>query len=278
MSDVLDLRDYFDILIRRWRVVLAMPALAAIAAALVTFAIKPTYEATAAIALAPSTVSISLANQLPPYYLVVDSPRRLPTAYTPAYYIAILNGAEVVNAAAPRAEVLITSDGSDRSLIRITARGGDPQQVADTANRYAQAGAARIQQLLIPSDAEVVAAKKQFDAAEQAIVKFAQDNSLDYDLAKFRAAPLAVPAEKKLELARLMRERDIAESVYQEFARDLQRGAILANNAYRPSIIAAPVPTAPIAPRFAQNVLMGAAFGLLLGILAAFALDFLARR
>ena len=68
MPNEIDLRDSIDLLIRRWKFVLAMPILAALAAALVTFAIKPAYQATAALALAPSTVSISLANQLPPYY------------------------------------------------------------------------------------------------------------------------------------------------------------------------------------------------------------------
>ncbi len=275
MPNEIDLRDYLDALIRRWQFVLAMPILAMLAAALVTLALKPTYEATATLALAPSTVSISLANQLPPYYLMVDSPRNLPTAYTPTYYIAILKGADVVSAAQPRAAVTISADGNDRSLLQITARGDDPKQVADTANTYAQVGAQRIQRLLEPSGEDVAVAKRKLDAAQQALDKFLQDNKIvDYD----PTAPPALAADKRRELTQLSRERDLAESVYLDFARELAKSAILAESTLRPTTIPAPVPTAPVAPKLIQSLLIGGAFGLLLGLVGAFALEYFSER
>ncbi len=274
MTNAIDLRDYFDALIRHWRIVVAMPILALIAAALATFALQPTYEATATLALAPSTISISLANQLPPYYLMVDSPRHLPTAYTPTYYIAILKGTDVVNAAQPRAPITLAPDSNDRSLIQITARGETPQQVAAAANAYAQAGAQRIQQLLAPSGAEVTAAKQQLDAAQQALDNFLQDNRLtDYD----PASSSGLSPDKRKELTQLARARDLAESVYLDFAREDAKNAILAR-ALRPTIIPAPAPTAPITPKLFPNLLIGAAFGLLIGIVGAFALEYVAAR
>lgn len=276
-EDTLDLREYFDVLIRRWKFVLAMPILAALAAALVSFAMKPTYEATAVIALSPTTLSVPTNGQAPPYYLMVDSPRLLPTAYTPAYYIALLEGDDVVKQAAPQAAVTIVSDSNDKSLIEITARGGDPKQVAATANTYAQAGTARIQQQLMPGGEDAAVAQKKLDAADQALARFSQDNGLgDYNLAKLRAAP-ALPGDKQLELARLLRDRDVAESVYLDFARRLEQSQILAGTAYSPQVISAPVPVAPVSPKLAQNILIGAAFGLLVGILGAFALEYVSR-
>jgi uncharacterized protein involved in exopolysaccharide biosynthesis len=270
-----DIRVYFDVLIRRWQIIIAMPILAVIAAALATLAIKPTFEATATIALAPTTVSVSLSNLLPPYYLTVSDPRNLPIAFTPTYYIAILNGADVVSAAQPRAAITVSGDGNDRALLHISARGGDANLVAEAANSYAQAGTSRITQLLQPTGGEAEAAKQKLQAAEQAIVKYASDNGIDYDPSGMRETP-QLPRGKELQFQALQRDRDIAEAVYLDFARELERTTILANNAYRPILIPAIVPTAPVSPKFAQNILFGAAFGLLIGIIGAFGIELVA--
>ena len=272
MPNEIDLRDYFDILIRRWKFIIGMVVLAVLAAALVTFALKPTYQATATIALAPSTVSISLANQLPPYYLMVDSPRRLPTAYTPAYYIAILQGADVLSAVSPRADFSVAADGNDRALLRITATGGDAQNVAAAANSFARAGAKRLQQLIVPNGDDVALAQTKFDDAQRALDKFLLDNKIS-DL---EAALNALAPEKRQTLVQLARARDLAESVYLDFAREFAKSEILADSALRPTVVPANVPTVPVSPRLTPNLLMGAAFGLLLGIVGAFVLEFLA--
>lgn len=277
MDSEINFRAFLDVLIRRWYVVVAMPLLAMLAAALVTFALKPTYEATATIALAPTTVSISLANQLPPYYLMVSDPRRLPTAYTPTYYIAILKGADVVNAANPQAAITLAPDGNDRALLHITARGDDSKRVTDTANAYARAGIARIQQLVQPTGEEATAARKRLDDAENALGIFARENNFSYDPTA-PDVPSNLPRPKILEFQQLLRERDIAESVYLDFAREFERATILANAAYRPTMIAAAAPTIPVAPRLVPNVLIGATFGLLIGLLGAFVLELFARR
>lgn len=269
------LRFYLDVLIRRWYIVVAMPLLALLAAALVTFTIKPTYEATATIALAPSTVALSLSNLLPPYYLMVDEPRHLPTAYTPAYYIALLNGADVARAANAQAAISLASDSNDRSLIRVTARGDDPQRVADAANSYARAGIARIQQLLQPSGDDVVAARQRLDDAENALITFARDNNFSYDPAE--QMPTNLPRAKMSEFQHLLRARDVAESVYLDFAREYEKRLILTTTTYRPTLIEATVPTAPIAPKLASNLIIAAAFGLLIGLLGAFTLELLRR-
>ena len=160
MNDQIDLGDYVDLMIRRWKIIVAMPILAVIAATLVSLATRPTYEATAIIALSPATLSVPTSNQAPPYYLMVDSPQRLPVTHSPAYYIDILRSSEVATKVAPA--VTITSDSGDKSLIDITASGSDSKEVQATANMYVQVGAARIQQILLPSDADVVAAAEEY--------------------------------------------------------------------------------------------------------------------
>jgi capsular polysaccharide biosynthesis protein len=277
MNTETNFRKYLDVLIRRWQIVVAMPLLAILAAALVTLALKPTYETTATIALAPTTVSISLANQLPPYYLMVNDPRRLPTAYTPTYYVAILKGADVVDAAKPQAQVMLAPDSGDRSLIHVTARGDDPKKVSATATAYALAGAQRIQQLLLPTGEETATAQKRLDNAQQTLIAFARDNGFSYDPTA-PDVPSNLARAKVLEFQQLLRERDIAESVYLDFAREYEKAIILANTAYRPTPIPAPEPTTPVSPKLGLNILIGAVFGSLIGLLGAFSIELVARR
>jgi capsular polysaccharide biosynthesis protein len=266
------LQTFLDVLTRRWRLVGALTVLAMVAAALVSLSIKPTYESTAVIALAPATLSVPTSNQSPPYYLTVDALSRLPKAFTPAYYVALLKSIPAVSAQV----VSISPDGGDRSLIDITARGENPQVAAQAANALAQAGAVRIQQALLPGDDEVTAAQQQLDASEQALVKFSQDNGLgDYDLARLQTNS-SLSSSKKLELARLLRARETAEQVYLEFADDHDRATILASSAYKPTTILASEPTAPISPKPMQNTVVGGALGLLIGVSAALALEYMA--
>ena len=149
--------------------------------------------------------------------------------------------------------------------------------MTSTANKYAQVGIQSIQNILVPSGDEVTAAQKELDSAERAIVKFAQDNGLEYDLAKLRA-PNSLATEKKIELARLLRDRDVAEQVYINVARDFGQSKILAASMYAPTSIAAIVPTSPVSPKLSQNVLIAAILGLAVGVLGAFALEFITRR
>ncbi|MBI3914077.1 MAG: hypothetical protein HY327_07815 [Chloroflexi bacterium] len=270
-------REYFDTLLRRWQIVVAMPLLAALAAALISLAQPVTYEATAMIALAPATLSVPTSNQAPPYYLTADSPRQLPPAYTPTHYIALLKSAEVVNAVRPPFAISITSNGSDRSLIEITARGSDAPRVSDAANAYADLGTQYLTKILIPTGEQADTALRKLEATESALAKFSLDNGLgDFDLNKLRGN-LALAPEKKSELVRLLRVRDTAESVYLDFSREQARAAILAITTYKPTAIFATPPTAPISPHPAQNALIGAGLGLLVGIAAAFAMEYWVR-
>ena len=276
LSNEIDLREYIDILIRRWQIIAAMTVIAVIAFAGVTILTKPTYEATATIALAPSTISVSISSQVPPYYLMVDPSHPLPTAYTPAYYIAILQSSSVVDAVTPRLPATISSDSADKSLIEITTRGGDPRSAAQAATSWAQVGAERIGKLLLPDGADAAAAKQKLDDAQQALDQFLQDNKIaDYD----PALPVAgLSQDQRKQLNDLSRARDLADSVYLDIARDYARASIIAATSNKPTIIPAVVPDAPVSPKPLQNILIGAALGLLIGIVAAFAVEFVLRR
>ncbi len=268
------LGGYINVLIRRWRIVIGMPLLAIFAAAIVTWLTPPAYQVTAVIALVPSTLSIPSLNQSPPYYVMVDQPSHLPIAYGPSFYIELLKSADVVNAASPRAMVSIVVNGADRSLIEITARSSDPAIAAQTANTYADVGVQYITKAFIPTGQAVATAQAKLQSAEDALAQFSRDNGLgDYDLAKLRtAAPRSY--ESKMELARLLRARDVSESVYLDLARDQARTAILAVTANKPTLIQKPVPTDPISPNAVQNILVSGGLGLLIGILAAFTLEY----
>jgi uncharacterized protein involved in exopolysaccharide biosynthesis len=267
------LRDYFDVLIRRWRIVIGIPLLAMIAAGAASLSMPPTFQVTAIIGLVPSTLSVPPLNQSPPYYLLVDQPSHLPTAYGPSFYVELLKSTDVVKAASPGVPVSISVNGSDRSLIEITARSTDPELAAQTANTYADVGAQYITKTYIPTGQAVSTAQAKLQSAEDALAQFSRENSLgDYDLAKLRAAtPRAY--ESKMELAKLLRTRDVAESVYLDLARDQARTSILAVTANKPTVIQKPVPTTPDSPKPLENILAGGGLGLLVGILAAYSLE-----
>jgi capsular polysaccharide biosynthesis protein len=269
-------RDYLDVLLRRWQVLIAMPILAMIAAAIVSFLSPTIYEATALVALNPSTLSVPSLNQSPPYYLMVDSPNHLPTAYSPAFYVELLKSAEVVSAVnQPTVTVSISPNSADRALLEISARATSPELAAQTANLYAEVGAQFIAKAFVPSSQIAALADEKLKVADDALSRFSLDNGLgDYDLTKLKAAVLPSYA-KKIELASLLRARQVAESVSLELARDQARGTILAATANKPIAISKPAPAAPIAPKTAQNILVGGALGLMVGIIAAFAVEYL---
>jgi hypothetical protein len=272
-------RGYLDMVTRRgrWRILVAMPILAMSAAAVLTVLSPTIYQTTAVVALNPSSLSVPSLNQSPPYYLMVDSPSHLPTVYSPVFYIELLKGAEVVNAAKPAVPVTIASNSSDRSLIEVTARGSDANLVAQTANTYAAVGAQFIGQALLPSSQITASAQAKLDAADGALAQFSKDNGLgEYDLSKLRSPVAPLSFEKKMELARLLRARDVAESTYLDLARDQARNGILAVTANKPIAIAQPAPSAPVG-KSALNVLLGGGLGLLVGVLAAFVMEYQTR-
>ncbi len=269
---------YLDVLIRRWTWLVGMTLLGILAAAVVTAATRPVYEATAVIALSPATLSVPVSSQAPPYYLLVDSPSHLPAAHSPAFYIDLLKSGDMAQAVSAPLPVSIATSGSDKSLIEITARGGEPVQVAQAVNAWAEAGARRLEQALVPDGHEADAALGDLKAAEQALVRFSQANNLgDLDVNRLRTLA-GLTTDKRLELTQLLRSYDVAESVYLDLAKEQTRENLLASNTYKPASIAAAVPSTPVAPKSTQNVALGGVLGLLVGILGAFAVDHVTHR
>jgi capsular polysaccharide biosynthesis protein len=168
--------------------------------------------------------------------------------------------------------VSITSDSGDRSLIDITARGADPQQVADTANKWMQVGAVVIQAALEPGQAELTTAQTRLTQNEQALVKFSLGNGFDeYDLSRLRGATFS-STDKQIELAGLLRAYDTSESVYLDLAKEWESDDILAKTVYRPTLISAAAAAAAVSPKPVQNALFGAVLGLFVGVVGAFVL------
>ena len=76
-----------------------------------------------------------------------------------------------------------------------------------------------------------------------------------------------------MELSKLLHDRDVAESVYLDFAREFGRAQILAGGLYVPKVIGSAAPQTPVSPKPTQSILIGAALGLVVGLFGAFAGD-----
>lgn len=270
-----DLRSYLDVLIRRWRWVAVMTILALLAATILTLATRPVYEATAVISLSPATLSVPTSSQAPPYYYVVDSPSRLPIAHSPTFYVDLLKSGEMAKAISSTLPVSIGVDGSDKSLIDITARGSNPSQVTQIANAWAEAGTLRLEQALKPDANEVSAALGGLKTAEQDLAHFSEANSLgELDVNRLRTVA-GLSTDKRTELDQLLRNYDVAESVYLDLAKEQARENLLAANSNKPIFISAAIPAAPVAPKPTQNLALGGVLGLLVGVLSAFAVEYM---
>ncbi|MEW6231476.1 MAG: Wzz/FepE/Etk N-terminal domain-containing protein [Chloroflexota bacterium] len=295
MEDEIDLRDYVDVLVRRWKWVVGLTVLAALVAGVVSFMMSPTYEATATLAL----------TTLPSGQTALTT---LPSA---AAQLAVLRSADVAvqtlqvfgkvaaeeNASTLASKVWVASDPQDKSLFRVTAQADTPQKAAAIANAWAKAGIQEMNRKFVANasitkEQQAQLALERLKQADEALANFVQSNGLTWDEVATLEVSLSISSPRIViqgssksfnlsatqiaDLSRLLRDRDIAASVYKNFAAQAAQSRIAsqASSEGLQLVSVAAEPAAPTQPKPLQNIAIAGVLGLMLGVFGAFALEY----
>jgi uncharacterized protein involved in exopolysaccharide biosynthesis len=212
LDDELDLRPYVAVLLKNWYWIVGSGVLAGVTALVISLLLPPTYEATALVAITR-----------PRYVLQFDSRFQNVTNIQPVYraYPELATSDGVLQELRTRHSNPITGEsltelrqmvsasaGADPSLIRLSARGWDPQQVADLANAWADIYIQRANELFGNQNGEQVTffesqlamATQELERAQQAMIAFQGQNRsaiLETQLASYTEAQAAYLARQQ---------------------------------------------------------------------------------
>lgn len=189
MEEEIDLRQYVDVLIRRWKWIVGLALVAAVMALAVSFLVPPTYEATALVAVTE------------PRYIMRFDPRfETVNAVQPAYkaYPELATSDDLLRTLLARLDplpqtvetlrdvrrIVEAQPGADPSVVRLGVRSRDPQEAARIANAWAGLFVTRANEIYGVQNEEQVPffegqsgrAQADLEAAEQALVAFQARN------------------------------------------------------------------------------------------------------
>jgi len=295
VEEEIDLREYVEVIVRRWRWIAGITLAAVVTAAIVSFfVVAPVYEATATLLVAgPPTIPASRSLEAQ----VVEA--LLKSGEVEAQVVETLGGVLSPPERKPGglvAKIKVTREGKSR-VFRISARAGDPQKAAQIANAWADAGAELLRRRQAPSDEALRRAEQNLRTAEQALWEFAEASGLaGFDLRSLlgtrgdrwtvnlfleeeevisqRALP-ALSVEKRVELARLLRARDIAEEIYLSLAQEAEMARITGQVERAAEVISPAVaPSEPVQPKKKLNIAIAGVLGLMVGVFGAFAVEY----
>lgn len=293
MEEEIDLREYINVIIRRWKWIAGITLMAVITAAIVSFfAMAPIYEASAILLVSPSPpASRGLEAQ------VVEALLR--SAEVEAQVVETLGEVLSPSEREPGgllAKIKVAQEGKS-GVFKVFARTNEPQKAAQIANAWAEAGAQILREAQSPTDTELEIAAQNLEVAEKALWEFAEANRLtEADLSSLlgsksgqwsinffleeggvisqRASP-SLSVEKRVELARLLRRRDIAEEIYLSLAREAERARITTQAGRGVEIIGPAVaPSEPVQPRTKLNIAIAGVLGLMVGVFGAFVVEY----
>lgn len=191
MEDEIDLRQYFDVLIRQWKWIVGLTVLAAAVALGVSFLIPPTYEATALVVVTRPRYQL----QFDPRIETLTQPQQPYKAYPElaasddlvAQVVAATDGRQTAEDRELSAfrERLSAEAGADPSLVRLTASSDDPQQAQAVANTWAGLYVSYVNELYQQRssdvaffETQVAEANTTLEKAEQALVDFQARNPI----------------------------------------------------------------------------------------------------
>ncbi len=191
-DDEIDLREYFDVLRRRWLMVIGIPVVAVVVAALLSFfVLPPVYEATAGVVILKARTDVQFTSKIRTE-LSEDVKSRREALQTLATSRAV--AAQVIERLGDklpegqrRVDVLLGSVSSklNGDLLTIQVKNEDPQLAATLANTWAATYVMYVNPLFsdVAQTPETLASQVKdagtnYQAAEQALVQFLADNQI----------------------------------------------------------------------------------------------------
>jgi len=193
MEEEIDLREYIDVIVKRWKVVLGIPLLAIIMAALVSFLLlPPVYEAKAGVVI--TKVKSEVAFE-PKYQTLLEedlaSKRKALLALVKSSSVASRVITKLGSLLKPEEREVVallnmvdaTADGD---LIEVKVRASEPGKVTAIANAWGQAYEDYVNglysgtpQSLSDIQAQAIATEVNYQKAEEALARFLGDNKID---------------------------------------------------------------------------------------------------
>ncbi|OGO49413.1 MAG: hypothetical protein A2W37_08055 [Chloroflexi bacterium RBG_16_63_12] len=188
MEDEIDLREYVNVLLRHWKMIVVLTMVAAVAVGVVSFIMPPTYEATALISVAQARYTLRLEG--------VSDGGPLPLKAYPDLAVSDEVVSEVFNQVKPAlpSEVdtltkfrkqLKATAAADPTLLRLAARDTDPARAAQIANAWANTLADRAGRLygqdaanLLTYETQLTTTKSALEDSEQALATFQANNQV----------------------------------------------------------------------------------------------------
>ena len=296
MEEEIDLREYIEVMVRRWKWIAGITLAAVVTAAIVSFfVIAPIYEATATLLVAgPPMIPTSRSLEAQ----VVEA--LLKSEEVEAQVVEALG--EVLSPPERKpgglvAKIKVAREGKSR-VFRVSARADNPHKAAQIANAWAEAGVELLRKRQAPSDEALRRAERNLRTAEQALWEFAEASGLaEFDLRSLlgarsdqwtvnlfvgedeaisqRTLPV-LSVEKRVELARLLRVRDIAEEIYLSLAREAEMARITGQVEMAAEVISpAGAPSAPVQPKKKLNIAVAGVLGLMVGVFGAFLAEYM---
>ena len=222
MEDEIDLREYLEVLIKRWRWIVALTLIAAAAAAAISFLVlQPTYEASALVLITSPRYQLRFDPRLETVSDIETNSKAYPSLATSDDLLQRV--IEALPASAPEDELVLqtlkgksrASSGADPSLLELTVANGDAEQAARIANTWAEQYVQYVNELYGQRSEDVAFFSKQLElaqatleAAENALIEFQADNQssiLSAQLGSLRQAQADYLADQRA-IARIIQD------------------------------------------------------------------------
>lgn len=200
MEEEIDLREYINVIVRRWKWILGITLVALAAAAIVSFFLSaPVYEAKAGVVIVKSRSEVVFEpkyrtlteEELGSLAIDINARRKALQALVKSSSVAAEVIAKLGSMLEPEERDVSTLVGmveteSDGDLIGIKLKGEDPRKITAIANAWGEAYERYVNELYSgrvqsPGDiqAQVIEAESGYKEAEEALAKFMGDNQID---------------------------------------------------------------------------------------------------
>jgi succinoglycan biosynthesis transport protein ExoP len=188
MEDEIDLRQYIEVLIRRWKWIVALTLIAALTAAAISFfVLEPVYEASALVLITSPRYQLRFDPRLETVSEIETASKAYPSlAVSDDLLNQVLEAMDAEDLPENERKLQVlrgkvgASAGADPSLLKLTATNGDPERAARIANVWAEQYVEYVNELYGRRSEDVLFFGEQFDAAKSAL-EAAEEALVDYE-------------------------------------------------------------------------------------------------